>query len=208
MGTRSGTLVELKYLKFPAFSPCKHPRHMSEVWLTSNRRVILLAMVPAGLLGGLSLMTLSRETPMVFRVLAAGCLIIAVVLLLGLLQQIFRPRIAFRDGHVLFYLQARSPIAVPVHVVEAFFLGQGPAHLPATTADKAETVNLVARLSQRATDWAHREVKPALGRWCDGYVTIRGTWCEPLNGELIRRLNRRLSEVSRSAQNDDSEISA
>jgi hypothetical protein len=39
-------------------------------------------------------------------------------------------------------------------------------------------------------------VKPALGAWCDSYVTIRGTWCEPLNGELIRRLNRRLREVT------------
>jgi hypothetical protein len=26
-------------------------------------------------------------------------------------------------------------------------------------------------------------------------VTIRGTWCEPLNNDLVRRLNRRLKEV-------------
>ena len=58
-----------------------------------------------------------------------------------------------------------------------------------------QTVNLVARLSQRHTEWAQQEVKPALGSWCDGYVTIRGAWCEPLNGELIRKLNRRLKEI-------------
>ncbi len=175
---------------------------MTEVWLTSNRRVILMAMLPVGLLGVLSLVTLGRDTASVFRVLATGCLIIVIVLLFGLLQQLVRPRIAYRDGHVLFYLQARSPIAVPVQVVEAFFLGQGPAYLPAAAASKAETVNLVARLSQRATEWAHQDVKPALARWCDGYVTIRGTWCEPLTGELIRRLNRRLSELSRLSEKD------
>jgi hypothetical protein len=38
-------------------------------------------------------------------------------------------------------------------------------------------------------------VKPSLGTWCGGYVTIRGTWCEPLQPDLIRRLNRRLKEV-------------
>ena len=178
---------------------------MTEVWLTSNRRVIFMAMLPVGLLGVLSLVTLGRDTASVFRVLATGCLIIVIVLLFGLLQQLVRPRIAYRDGHVLFYLQARSPIAVPVQVVEAFFLGQGPAYLPAAAPSKAETVNLVARLSQRATEWAHQDVKPALARWCDGYVTIRGTWCEPLTGELIRRLNRRLSEVSCLPEKDAQE---
>jgi hypothetical protein len=83
-------------------------------------------------------------------------------------------------------------------LVEAFFVGQGPAELPGGMARSQETANLVARLAQRATEWAQRDVKPALGRWCEGYVTIRGTWCEPLNTELVRRLNRRLAEVKNS----------
>ena len=111
-----------------------------------------------------------------------------------LINQLRRPRIAFCDGEVRFYLRGGRPIAVPVEIVEAFFAGQGPAHLPAV-AKQPQTVNLVARLSQRHTEWARQEVKPALGSWCDGYVTIRGAWCEPLNGELIRKLNRRLKEV-------------
>ena len=164
-----------------------------------------MAMLPVGLLGTLSLVTLGRDTAPLLGVLATCCLIIAIVMLVGLLQQLFRPRIAYRDGYVLFYLQARGPIAVPVQMVEAFFLGQGPAYRSAAALSKAETVNLVARLSQRATEWAQLDVKPALGRWCDGYVTIRGTWCEPLTGELIRRLNRRLSEVSRLSEKDESE---
>jgi hypothetical protein len=84
--------------------------------------------------------------------------------------------------------------------VEAFFLGQGPAKLPGSP-NAQQTVNLVARLAQRETDWARREVKPALGNWCDGYITIRGTWCEPLDNELVRRLNRRLKEVTKQETN-------
>jgi len=178
---------------------------MTEIWLTSNRRVILMSMLPLGLLGALGLAILWRDTPSLLNLVATLCLIFSLAMLTGLLLQLYRPRIAYRDGHVLFYLQARHPIAVPVQVVEAFFLGQGPAHLPVATASNTKSVNLVARLSQRATEWTHKDVKPALGQWSDGYVTIRGTWCEPLTGELVRRLNRRLSEISRLLENEGNE---
>jgi hypothetical protein len=112
-----------------------------------------------------------------------------------LLRQLCRPRIAYHNGKVLFYLRSGAPIAVPVNIVEAFFLGQGPAIFTSEARSKHETVNLVARLSQRETEWARRDVKPALGNWCGGYVTIRGTWCEPLDGDIIRQLNRCLKEV-------------
>ena len=130
-----------------------------------------------------------------------AALFIAGGALLGMLiRQLRRPRIAYQGGHVLFYLRSREPIAVPAPIVEAFFLGQGPATLPAGIRPQDETVNLVARLSQRETEWARQEVKPALGQWCEGYVTIRGTWCEPLGTELIRRLNRRLKEVQTACE--------
>jgi hypothetical protein len=174
---------------------------MTEVWLAPNRRVLALALAPVGILGGASLAVLSRETPAVVRVVAVVLLVVALTLALGLTLQWLRPRIAYRDGEVLFYLRARRPLAVPVALVEAFFLGQGPAYLPGGS-EKTETVNLVARISQRAGQWAHQDVKPALGHWCDGYVTIRGTWSEPLNGQLIRRLNRRLREVSQTLNQD------
>ena len=44
-----------------------------------------MAMLPMGLLGTLSLITLGRDTASVFHVLATGCLIVAIVLLVGLL---------------------------------------------------------------------------------------------------------------------------
>lgn len=170
---------------------------MRETWLRPNRRAIWFGCVPPGAVAALGAWLAAAGTnpnnrmlSVLGAVLAAGGLAAIGVLL----AQLRRPRIAYDDGHVLFYLRAGRPIAVPVAIVEAFFLGQGPAKLPASLPQQ-ESVNLVARLSQRATKWARHDVKPSLGNWCDGYVTIRGTWCEPLGAELVRRLNRRLKEV-------------
>lgn len=167
---------------------------MTEVWLRGNRRVLLMALVPAFGLAAVGAALLGNSGGGV-RWLAWGMVAASVVFVLGLVNQLRQPRIAFRDGEVLFHLRAGSPVAVPVEVVEAFFLGQGPANLPHVGGKPAESVNLVARLSQKAPQWAKVAVKPALGNWCEGYVMIRGTWCEPLDGEVIRRLNRRLREI-------------
>ena len=123
-------------------------------------------------------------------------MVLGSLLLVGLIGQLRRPRIAYEDRKVLFYLRARRPVAVPVEHVEAFFLGQGPTNLPTVTGKAAETVNLVARISQKAPEWAEVEVKQALGNWKESYATIRGTWCEQLTTDVIRRLNHRLREVT------------
>jgi hypothetical protein len=157
--------------------------------------VLLLSLIPVGALAavGAALLTLADATAVRFvGWTLAG---MAGLLVVGLIDQLRRPRIAYADGHVLFNLGAGRPAPVPVEVVEAFFLGQGSAHLPTFGGRPAETVNLVARLSQKAPQYAHMAVKPALGAWCDGYVTIRGTWCERLDNEVVRRLNRRLREI-------------
>jgi hypothetical protein len=175
---------------------------MSETWLKPNRRAILIgAFIPAASvvlgvwLAFAPIGTQSRLSQWTGLLLMVAGLIVLVMLL----RHLRRPRVSYGDGHVQFYLKSGLPIAVPVEVVEAFFLGQGAAKLPVGLCRQDETVNLVARLSQRHTQWARQEVKPALGNWCEGYVTIRGTWCEPLNGELVRRLNRRLNEVKTKA---------
>jgi len=170
---------------------------MSEIWLRPNRRAILFGCLPPSVLAAIgawltfclsdSIYSLSRWFGLLLTV--ASLSIIGIML-----SQLRHPRIAFRDRMVLFYVRIGHPIAVPVGAVESFFVGQGPAHLPAVTK-QPQTVNLIARLSQRHTEWARQTVRPSLGSWCDGYVTIRGTWCEPLNSELIRRINRRLKEV-------------
>ncbi len=62
-----------------------------------------------------------------------------------------------------------------------------------------KTANVVLRLAERADDAHDRDVTSALGAWRDGYITIRGTWCEVINAELLETLNARLADVNRQA---------
>jgi hypothetical protein len=203
--TRSGNRFKIEWFNLSTAGENVH-RTMHEIWLKPNRRAMGFACVPPSVLGAIGLWMLifgPQANRYVWRGIGAALVFAAAAILVMLLHQMLRPRIAYRDGHVLFFLRSGTPLEVPAPVVEAFFLGQGPAMLPGNAGSRQETVNLVARLSQRHTEWAQQPVKPSLGHWCDGYVTIRGTWCEPLGPELIRRLNRRLKEV-KSAHDDAS----
>lgn len=176
---------------------------MRETWLNTNRRAIFLGCVPplaAVVIGTWLMFGTSADGGHYWRWLGTATLLAGLGITALLLNQLRRPRVAFQSGQVLFYLRSGPPLAVPVEIVEAFFAGQGPAELPGLTK-QPQAVNLIARLSQRHTEWARQTVKPALGNWCDGYVTIRGSWCEPLDGELIRKLNRRLKEVKDNLTN-------
>lgn len=168
---------------------------MTETWLSPNRRALVTALVPAGAITALGVVAALFFEPLPLKCLGWILAALGLVALLGLGSQMIRPRIGFRNGAVLFNLRAGAGVAVPVRVVEAFFLGQGPAHIPKLHGKPIETVNLVARLSQRDPEWAKVDVKPALGHWCEGYVTIRGAWCEPLTNDVVRRMNRRLREA-------------
>ncbi len=169
---------------------------MRETWLNPNRRAILFGCVlPLAIVAiGAWLAATTAESSPLWRWLGIILLLMGAGTIATLVRQLRRPRVAYQNGHVLFYLRSGPPIAVPVAIVEAFFAGQSPAQLPGLVK-QPPAVNLIARLSQRHTEWAEQTVKPALGKWCDGYVTIRGAWCEPLGSELIRRINRRLKEV-------------
>ena len=96
---------------------------------------------------------------------------------------------------MLFHLRGGGPIRVPLEFVEGFLLGQGASYLRNDAAQTAQVSTVVIRLADRATEYAQRDVKPALGAWCNHYVTIRGTWCEPLSLALINQLNTRLAEA-------------
>jgi hypothetical protein len=60
---------------------------------------------------------------------------------------------------------------------------------------------LAVRLAERATEWSQIDVKPALGKWCGGYITIYGAWCEPLRIELVNRLNAQLAAAHQAQPN-------
>ena len=125
---------------------------------------------------------------------------VAATLAAALLAYLARkPRLAF-DGHrVLFYVRFGPPIAVPVELVEAFLLGRGPTFLPGRDHDPAETATLVVRIAERAEDFNKVDTAPMLAGWCGHYVTLRGTWTEPLGLDVVNRLNQRLYDVQHAA---------
>src|SRR5690348_11679975 len=85
----------------------------TEVWLRSNRRVLGMSMIPAAAIVGVGFLLQSGATAWWIR--AAGWLLIVLgcVLVIGLVSQWRRPRVAYRDGEVLFHLRAGRPVAVP-----------------------------------------------------------------------------------------------
>ncbi len=130
-----------------------------------------------------------------------GCLLgaLSAATIVSLLWQMRKPRLAYCDGELLVWLRSGSPIRVPIDVVECFLLGQTPSLLPGRRHQTTETTALVVRIADRATQWHRQDTKPQLGKWCEGYITIRGTWCEPLSLDLVNRLNQRLADVTRAA---------
>jgi hypothetical protein len=180
---------------------------MHEIWLRSNRRVITAAALPP-LVGAIVCFVIAAGyvswidagvLRILFGIMGGICLLsLAIYASLA-----WQPRLAYAEGHLLVYLGLARPTAVPIEVVEAFLLGQGPSWLAGKKHQRTETTTLVIRLAERATEWKHRPVYPMLGSWCDGYITIRGTWCEPLSVEVAKRLNLRLHELTRARKNDE-----
>jgi hypothetical protein len=176
----------------------------SEIWLNTNRRACLvLAILPGICVFACAIWFIFATTPLSFwlGVLAFGPM---ALWLASTLYRMRQPRLAFKNGRLLVYLGGLQAIQVPIDIVECFFLGQGPSMLPRSLEGKhgeaAETATIVVRLAESAREWHHRDVLASLGQWCEGYITIRGTWCEPLTREVVARLNQRLVEAHREAR--------
>ena len=184
----------------------------TEVWLYPNRRALAFGFaLPAFLtLAGLALITgcVPAGWMLVGYVLGWGLIVGGALMAGGLLALWRTPRLAYRDGMLLVYLRGYQPLRVPVDVVECFFLGQGESQMPASGSAKEESSTIVVRLAESAHEWNHVEVKRSLGHWCDGYITIRGTWCEPINAPLMKRLNERLVAIHRERRASAKEPSA
>jgi hypothetical protein len=122
-------------------------------------------------------------------------LLIAGLLIVGLLAwQMMVPRLASQHGDLLVFLRAGRPIRLPLEFVECFFLSSGSGQVPAPGGD-LPVRNLVLRVAERAVDYQNCKVKSALGSWADGYITFHGAWCEPLNLEVVKTLNGKLSAL-------------
>jgi hypothetical protein len=172
-----------------------------EIWLRTNRRALATMMVlPTLLLSGCTLgLIWSLATRQSWFITSMLGLFVFVLLWLfaGLTSAMLQPRIAYQEGELLVYLEFAKATRLPIDIVEVFFLGQGPSELPKLKGREPETQNVIVRLAESATEWKHRDVRPAIALWCEGYITIRGSWCEPITPEIMRRLNHRLAEIQR-----------
>jgi len=187
-----------------------------EVWLRGNIRPVLAAVAASLLSSGLILGVLVAmqtggwvvATVSVF--LAAGFLTT-----LMLAYESARPRLTRQGGVVHVRLAPWQREAVPLEVMECFFLGSSPVgRHPATSscgssAEEAEDDSvastsrrrgtLAIRLAERATDYSQRSVSLPWGGWARGTIVIDGLWCEPLTPSLVRTLTGRLVAAKREA---------
>jgi hypothetical protein len=176
---------------------------MREVWLRPNRRALLIAqVVPLSALAiGIVLAVTLWGTSFAAGLAGVVLAVLGALGWLGLLRLLFLPRLARQDDFLLVYLRQGTPYRVPLEIVEVFFAGQGPSLMPRQVGHAAEatseTSTVVVRLAESAPEWHQRSVSRSLGTWCEGYITIRGTWCEPLGRDVFQRLNQRLVEVHR-----------
>jgi hypothetical protein len=171
-------------------------RDMADSWLRTNRRFfgILTAVGLVLVVFGVGLLAV----PSLLWLTVAG-VICGIGIVSASLRYVFRPVIAYEAGFLLLRLTFRQPpIRVPLAVVEGFLLGQGPSYLPGKQAARLDTSTLVLKLAERAEEWERHETNDKLASWCGHYVTIRGTWCEPLTLDLVNRLNQKLYDATRA----------
>jgi hypothetical protein len=173
---------------------------MPETWILPNRRALALGvLLPAALLAAaLGCFVVGQmQGSWLWRGTAIAVAVVG-LLFLGILWRLLRqPRVAYQNGEVLVHGGLAEPLRVPVEVVECFFLGQAGGMIPDAQGREAEVRTVIIRLAESATDWHHRDLKAAFAHWCEGYITIRGTWCEPITPELMKRLNSRLAALHR-----------
>jgi len=169
-------------------------------WLHTNRRALwwgLVVLFPLLAVAN-GCVWLSPNDWLRWAALAATALLAYLIVLCFYLM--FQPRLSYANERLHVRLRPGSPIQVPVESVECFFLGQGPTLRPRPFGDRdkvEETSTIVVRLAESAEQWRHFDVTPALGLWCDSYITIRGTWCEPITNDLLKRLNANLIAAHR-----------
>ena len=176
-----------------------------ETWLRPNRRALLLAGIAPLLLLTLGLavaLNVVAAAPPAARIVAGLLAFFGAILLAVLARYAAEPRLAYDGRHLLVHLRPGGPIAVPIEIVECFFLGSGLRELPGRPGREVQMSQLAVRLAERATEWAQVDVKPALGKWCGGYITIYGAWCEPLVMEVVQRLNERLAAAHAARQSE------
>ena len=115
------------------------------------------------------------------------------------------PRVELREGELWVRLHPVLRAQIPLEHVEAFLLNQGPAMPQEAVRDRALATNLVIRIAEKAEPWSQQRRATLLGIWCGPYITLRGTWLEPLSVQKINRLNELLYQAKQAAENDQAD---
>jgi hypothetical protein len=173
----------------------------SEIWLRGNQRLLGVGLCATLLLlACCGIVFLFFDTPLaitIFSLSGASALLVAALMFwVGRL-----PRIAYdsNEREVVLYLPGPTPYRVPLDIVECFFLGSGITQLPGQPSRDVQTKNIVVRLAERAEDWHRRDLTLSIGKWCEGYITIRGLFCEPFDVETVKHLNTVLHQAQQAA---------
>ncbi|MGC4005163.1 MAG: hypothetical protein QM811_19420 [Pirellulales bacterium] len=173
----------------------------STTWIRGNHRLMWLSLAFPGMLlllgSGLLVWGLLAELTIV--TVLGGVILATAVLLTATIARTGRlPRIELGERSLNLYLPGPRPYEVPLDLVECFFLGTGVTPLPGDAKRDVQTRNIVVRLAERTTDWQHREMPLSMGKWCEGYVTIRGLYCEPIDVGVVSKLNALLHNAQQA----------
>jgi hypothetical protein len=176
---------------------------MNEIWLQSNRRTVVAIALAIGLVG-LLFAVLSFGMMQSGSVVAArvsgfmAAIVIVAAAAAGYLGT--RPRLAFDGRKLRIHIGTAQPALIPIELIEGFLLGKGPSYLSGKDDYKTETSTLIVRIAERAPEWEKVPTNVRVAAWCGHYVTLRGTWTEPLSVDVVNRLNQRLYEVQQAAK--------
>ena len=177
---------------------------MRDVWLKPNQRALTASIVmPLAIIvvAALMLTNVLGDVHWVIQGVTGGLALVSVFAVVVLVKWFCHPRLAYEDGVLLVNLNAGPALKVPIDFVEVFFAGQSDSHMTKTfqqtNSVTPESRTIVVRLAERATQYHSRTVMPRLGSWEHGYIVVRGTWCEPINREVIKRLNKQLVAAHR-----------
>ena len=177
---------------------------MRDVWLKPNQRALTASIVmPLAIIvvAALMLTNVLGDVHWVIQGVTGGLALVSVFAVVVLVKWFCHPRLAYEDGVLLVNLNAGPALKVPIDFVEVFFAGQSDSHMPKTVQQTdsvtPESRTIVVRLAERATQYHSRTVMPRLGSWEHGYIVVRGTWCGPINREVIKRLNKQLVAAHR-----------
>ena len=193
----------------------------ADPWLRGNVRPVLVAAAATMLSGSLIITALIAFAAPAWLQGVVGVLLAAgTATTAALAVESARPRLSRRGDMLIMRLAPWHEEAVPLAVVECFFLGSSPvgkhpassccggsddAASELTSAARGDRApvrrrgTLAIRLAERAEKYSQRAISLPWGGWARGTIVVDGMWCEPLTPTLLRDLTDRLVAAKREA---------